>query len=125
MAEAAGLSYGGAGAFPQYSWEIVSSEGHKHISSGDRVVLSALGESSDWWSGVVLLTLVCCTDSDCGEAGRFMCSNAKDSGASFGGDFDTGCEYGWEIVNVGESKGNRVRFGEPVYLIGVNGEGAM
>ena len=54
-----------------------------------------------------------------------MCSNAKDRGASFAGDFDTGCEYGWEIVNVTGSKDNFVRYGEPVYLIGVNGEGAM
>jgi len=54
-----------------------------------------------------------------------MCSNAVDRGASFGVDFETGCAYGWEIVNVGESTGNHVRYGEPVYLIGVNGEGAM
>ena len=54
-----------------------------------------------------------------------MCSNAQDRGASFAGDFDTGCECGWEIVNVAESTGNYVRLGEPVYLMGVNGEGAM
>ena len=54
-----------------------------------------------------------------------MCSNAQDRGASFAGDFDTGCEYGWEIVNVSESKGKYVRMGEPVYLMSVNGEGAM
>ena len=66
-----------------------------------------------------------CADSECGERGRFMCSNAKDRGASFAGDFDTGCEYGWEIVNVSESKGKYVRMGEPVYLMSVNGEGAM
>ena len=54
-----------------------------------------------------------------------MCSNAKDRGASFAGDFDTGCEYGWEIVKAVESQGNHVRMGEPVYLIGANGEGAM
>ena len=68
---------------------------------------------------------VLCADAGCGERGRFMCSNAQDRGASFAGDFDTGCEYGWEIVNVAESMGNYVRWGEPVYLMGVNGEGAM
>ena len=38
-----------------------------------------------------------------------MCSNAQGRGASFAGDFDTGCEYGWEIVSVSESKDNYVR----------------
>ena len=50
MPEGGGLSYGGAGEYPEYSWEIVCGEGHAYIRSGDRVALSAIGEKCDVWS---------------------------------------------------------------------------
>ena len=50
MPEGGGLSYGGAGEYPEYSWEIVCGEGHTYIRSGDRVALSAIGEKCDVWS---------------------------------------------------------------------------
>ena len=52
MPEGGGLSYGGAGAYPEYSWEIVCGEGNTYLRSGDRIALSALGEQCALWSGV-------------------------------------------------------------------------
>ena len=65
MPEGGGLSYGGAGEYPEYSWEIVCGEGHTYIRSGDRVALSAIGEKCDVWSRLACVWLtwdVLCAD---------------------------------------------------------------
>ena len=49
--------------------------------------------------------------------------DAAGGGASFGGEFETGCEYGWEIVSV---DGNEdIRLGDAVYLNGMQGGGSL
>lgn len=95
MGENDGLSLGEPGKQPDAQWEIVCGDGSDVIASGSRVTFAAL-------------------DTSKGPQGRYLCSNAVDRGASFTEDFETACNYGWDIISA--AKKDVIQIGDPVYL---------